>query len=91
MIEIATSRLDDNVVGRQPDVGVGAVVVLLDVRLEVVWVGNRSETRRQRGEGGDGHVVAVVSDLGSTLILRGSHNLGSGLAILVRDRTSGCP
>jgi hypothetical protein len=43
--------------------------------------------RRQRGEGSDGYVVTVVSDLGSTLVLRGGHDLGSGLAILVRDQT----
>jgi hypothetical protein len=49
----------------------------LDVRLEVVGVGDRPEARRQRGESGDGHVVAVVSDLGNTFILCGGHNLGS--------------
>jgi hypothetical protein len=41
----------------------------------------------QCGEGSDGHIIAVVSDLGSTLVLRGGNDLGSGLAVLVRDRT----
>jgi hypothetical protein len=35
----------------------------LDVRLEVVGVGDRSEMRRQCREGGHGHVVDVVSDV----------------------------
>jgi ABC-type branched-subunit amino acid transport system permease subunit len=43
--------------------------------------------RHQCGEGSDGHVIAVVSDLGGILVLCGGHDLGSGLAILVRDRT----
>jgi hypothetical protein len=86
MVEVAADRFDSDVVGRQPDDGVRAVVILLDVRLEVVRVGDRSETRGQCGEGGDGHVVVVVSDLGGTLILRGGHDLGPGLVILVRDR-----
>jgi hypothetical protein len=43
--------------------------------------------RGQRGEGGDGHVVAIVSFMGGTLVLCGGHDLGFGLAILVRDRT----
>jgi hypothetical protein len=87
VIEVATGRLDGDVVGRQPDVGVGATVVLLDVRLEVVKVGDRSETGHQRGEGSDGHVVSVASDLGGTLVLCGGHDLGPMLAILVRDRS----
>jgi hypothetical protein len=87
MIEVATDLLDSDIVGRQPDVRVGAAVVLLDVQLEVVRVGDRWETRRQRREGGDGYVIDVVSDLGGAFILRGGHDLGSGLAILVRDRT----
>jgi hypothetical protein len=44
VIEVVASCLDDNVVGRQPDVGVGAAVVLLDVGLVVVGVGDRPET-----------------------------------------------
>jgi hypothetical protein len=87
VIEVVAGFLDGDVVGRQPDVGVGAAVVLLVVRLEVVRVGDRLETRCQHGEGGDGHVVVVVSDLGGTLILCGGHDLGSRLAILVRDQT----
>jgi hypothetical protein len=63
VIEVAAGRLDGDVVGRQPDVGVRAAVILLDVWLEIVRVGDRSETRRQRGEGSDGHVVAIASDL----------------------------
>jgi hypothetical protein len=63
------------------------VVVLLAVWLEVVGAGDRSETWCQHGEGSDGHIVTVVSDLGSTLVLRWGHDLGSGLAVLVRDRT----
>jgi hypothetical protein len=59
----------------------------LDVRHEVVRVGDRSKTRGQRTEGGDGHVIAVTSDLGAALIWCGGHNLGSRLAILVRNRT----
>jgi hypothetical protein len=41
----------------------------------------------QRGEGSDRHVVVVVANLGSTLILCGGHDLGSGLVVRVRDRT----
>jgi hypothetical protein len=66
---------------------VGAAVVLLDVWLEVVGVVDRSETWCQRGEGSDRHIFVVVSDLGSTIVLCGGHDLGSGLAIQVRDRT----
>jgi hypothetical protein len=47
VIEVAIGRLDSDVVGRQPDVGVGAAVILLDVQLKVVRVGDRSETRHQ--------------------------------------------
>jgi hypothetical protein len=87
VIEVAISRLDGDVVGRQPDVVVRAAVVLLDVWLVVVGVGDRLETWCQHGEGSDSHIVALVSDLGGTLVLCGGHDLGSGLAILVRDRT----
>jgi hypothetical protein len=59
----------------------------LDVRLEVVGVGDRSETRCQHREGSDGHVIAVVFDLGASLILHRGHDLGSRPAILVRDQT----
>jgi hypothetical protein len=41
VVEAAAGRLDGDVVGRQPDVGVEATVVLLDVGLEVVGVGDR--------------------------------------------------
>jgi hypothetical protein len=85
MIEAASGHLDDDVVGRQPDVGFGVTIVLLDVRLEVVGVGDQSETRCQCGEGNDGHVVANVSDLGGTLVLCEGHNLRPGLVIQVRD------
>jgi hypothetical protein len=44
VVEVAAGRLDSDVVGRQPDVGVGATGVLLDFWLEVVGVGDRSET-----------------------------------------------
>jgi hypothetical protein len=46
VVEAAASRLDGDVVGRQPNVGVGAAIVLLDVGLEVVGVGDRPETWR---------------------------------------------
>jgi hypothetical protein len=69
MIEVAIGHLDGDVVGQQPDVGVEAAVVPLDALLEVVEVGDRSETRGQRREVSDGHVVTVVSDLGAALIL----------------------
>jgi hypothetical protein len=69
VIEVVVGRLDGDVVGRQPDVGVGAAIVLLDVWLEVVGIGDRSETRHQRGEGSDDHVIVVVSDLGGSLVL----------------------
>jgi hypothetical protein len=35
VVEVSASRLDCDVVGRQPNVRVGAAVVLLDVGLEV--------------------------------------------------------
>jgi hypothetical protein len=47
--------------------------------------------RGQHREGGDGHVVVVTSNLGTALVLCGSHDLGSGLAILVRNRTIRVP
>jgi hypothetical protein len=62
-------------------------VVLLDVRLEVVGVVDRSETRGQRREGDDGHVVVVVSNLGASSTLCSGHDLGSGLAIRVWNGT----
>jgi hypothetical protein len=43
--------------------------------------------RGQRREGGYGHVVVVISDLGAALVLCGGQDLGSWLAILVRNRT----
>jgi hypothetical protein len=87
VIEVATSHLDCDVVGRHLDDGVGAVVILLDVQLDVVGLGDRSETRVQRREGGDGHVVTVISDLGAILVLCWGHDLGPVLVILVRNRT----
>jgi hypothetical protein len=87
VVETAAGRHDGDVVGRQPDVGVGAAVIILDVWLEVVGVGDRSEAWFQRGEGSDSHIIAVVSDLGSSLVLCGGHGLRSGLSILVRDQT----
>jgi hypothetical protein len=44
VVEVAAGRLDGDVVGRQPNVGVRAAVILLDVGLEFVGVGDRSET-----------------------------------------------
>jgi hypothetical protein len=61
--------------------------VLLDVWLQVVGVGDRSETWCQHEEGGDRHIVIVVSDLSSTIVVCGGHDLGPGLEIRVRDRT----
>jgi hypothetical protein len=46
VVEVAASRLEGNVVGQQLDFGVGAVVVLLHVGLEVVGVGNLPKTWR---------------------------------------------
>jgi hypothetical protein len=87
VVKVAACRLDGDVVGRQPDVGVGATVVLLDVWLEVVRVVDRSETWCQRREGSDCHVVAIVADLGGSIVLCWGHDLGSRLAVRVRDRT----
>jgi hypothetical protein len=64
-----------------------SAVVLLDVELEVVRLGDRSETRGQHREGGDVHVVATISDLGAASTMCRSHDLGSGLVIHVRNRT----
>jgi hypothetical protein len=89
VVEAAAGRLDSDIVGSQPNVGVGAAVVLLDVELEVFRVGDRPETWRQRGEGGDRHVVAVVADLSRIVIPRCSHDLGSKLSARVTDRTLG--
>jgi hypothetical protein len=49
MIEVATGRLNSDVAGRQPDVGVGAAVVLLDVWFEVSGVGDRSDEEPTQG------------------------------------------
>jgi hypothetical protein len=38
-------------------------------------------------EGSDSHVVAIVTDLGSDVVLCCGHDLGSGLAVQVRYRT----
>jgi hypothetical protein len=82
VVEVDTDHL-----GRQPDVGVGAAVVLLDVRLEVVGVCNRPDMWRQRREGGERHVIAAVSDLRCIVVLRRSHNLGPRLPRRVTDWT----
>jgi hypothetical protein len=87
MVEVAPSRIYSDVVGRQQDVRARAAVVLLDVWLEVVGVGDRSETWCQRKESSDRHIVTVVSDLGSTIVLCGGHDLGPRLAVRVRDQT----
>jgi hypothetical protein len=78
VVEVAAGRLDRDVVGRQPDVGVRAAIVLLDVRLEVVGVGHRPTARSQRGEGGDGYVVSIISGLSTAFALRRGDNLGPG-------------
>jgi hypothetical protein len=62
VVEVAASRLEGDVVGQQLDFGVGVVVVLLHVGLEVVGVGNLPKTWRQCGEGSDCHVVAAVAE-----------------------------
>jgi hypothetical protein len=87
LIKVAAGCLDNEVVGRQLDVGVGAAVVLLDVGLEVVQVSDRSETWRQCGEGSDLHVVTVVADLSRDVVMRYSHDRRSRLTVWVRDRT----
>jgi hypothetical protein len=89
VVDVAAGRLVGDVVGRQPDVGVGAAVVLLDVGLEVVGVGDRSETWRQRGKGRDLHVVVVVADLSRVIIPRCGHDMRSRLVVRVRHRTLG--
>jgi hypothetical protein len=38
-------------------------------------------------EGSDPHVVVVVANLGSSIVLCWGHDLGSGLAVRVKDRT----
>jgi hypothetical protein len=40
VVKVATGRLDGYVVDRHLNVGVGAAIVLLDVGLEVVGVGD---------------------------------------------------
>jgi hypothetical protein len=87
VVEVVTARLDSDVVGQQLDVGVGAAVVLLDVWLEVVGVGDLSETWCNHGEGSDRHVVAIFADLSRDVVLGCSHNLGSGQTVWVRDWT----
>jgi hypothetical protein len=75
VVEVSADRLDSDVVGRQPDVGVRAAVTLLDVGLEIVGVGNRLKTWRQLGEGRDRHVVATVTDLSLIVDSCCSHDL----------------
>jgi hypothetical protein len=89
VVEVAAGRLDRDVVGRQPDVGVGAVVVLLDVGLEVVRVGDRPKTWRQHREGGDCHVITSVADLSRVVTPCRGHDLGSRLSVWVGYRTLG--
>jgi hypothetical protein len=43
----------------------------------------------QRGEGSDRHVVAVVADLGSDVVLCCGNDMGSRLVVRVRYRTVG--
>jgi hypothetical protein len=62
VIEVTAGHLDSDIVGQQPDVGVGATVVLLDVRLEVVGVG----TDRRRGDNAGKAVIAMSLSLSST-------------------------
>jgi hypothetical protein len=81
VVEVAAGRLDGDVVGRQLDVGVRAVIVLMDVRLEVVWVGHRPKARSQHREGSDGYVVSAIFGLSITSALRGNDDLGPRLAI----------
>jgi hypothetical protein len=87
VIKVVIVRLDDDVVGRQPNVWVGAAIVLLDVGLEVVGVGDRLEMWRQCGKGSDRHVVAVVADLSRDVALHCSHDLRSKLTVRVGHRT----
>jgi hypothetical protein len=87
MVEVAACCLDRDVIGQQPDVGVRATAVLLDVGLEVVGVCDRPETWCQHGEGGESHVVATISDLSRIIVLRRSHNLRSRLPCRITDRT----
>jgi hypothetical protein len=89
MVKVAAGFFDRDVVDRQPDVGVGAAVILLDVGLEVVGVGDRPKTWCQRGEGSDCHVVAIVADLGHVVVPRRGHDLGSGPPVWVGYRTLG--
>jgi hypothetical protein len=89
VVDVAASRLDGDVVGRYLDVGVRAAVILLDVGLEVVGVGNRPKTWRQRGEGGDGLVITAVADLSRVIVQCCSHDLGSRLLVRVTNRTLG--
>jgi hypothetical protein len=62
-------------------------VVLLDVGLEVVGVGDRSKTWGQHGESGDCHVVTTVADLIHIVVPRRGHDLGSGPPVWVGYRT----
>jgi hypothetical protein len=87
VIEVAPGRLNSDLVGRQPDVGVGATVVHLNVGLEVIGVSDQSETWCQCGEGSDRHVVAVVADLSRDVVLHCNHDLRYRLTVWVRDRT----
>jgi hypothetical protein len=87
VVEAAAGRLDGDVVGRQLNVGVGVAVVLLDVGLEVVEVGDRPEMWRQCREGGECHVVAAVTDLSRIITSCQGHDLGSRLAVWVGHRT----
>jgi hypothetical protein len=63
--------------------GVRTTIILLDVRLEVVGVGDRSEARGQCRESSDGHVVAAVPDMGAASASHRGNGLGSGLVIWI--------
>jgi hypothetical protein len=86
VVEVAAGHLDGDVGGQQPNVGVRATVVL-DV--EVVGVSDRSETWRQRGEGCDRHVVAVIANLSCVIIPRCDRDLGFRLTVRFGQRTLG--
>jgi hypothetical protein len=77
VVEVAVGLHDGDVIGRQPNVGVRATVVLLDVGLEVVGLGDQPETWRQRREGGECHVIAAIADLSRIVVPHRDHNLES--------------
>jgi hypothetical protein len=86
VVEATVGHLDGDVVSRQPDVRVRVVIVLLDVGLEVVGVGDRSETWCQHREGGDCNFVAAVTDLSRVIIPCRGHDLRSRLMVQVGNQ-----